>query len=42
VHYTRKTTPLAAGRIVDVSYSAADALGIVDKGMANVKLDVVH
>jgi rare lipoprotein A len=34
--------PYVPGRIVDVSYSAADALGIVDKGIANVKLDVVH
>jgi len=30
------------GHVVDVSYSAAGALGIVDKGIANVKLDVVH
>ena len=34
--------PYVPGRVVDVSYSAADALGIVDKGVANVKLDVVH
>lgn len=34
--------PYVAGRIVDVSYSAADALGMVDKGVANVKLDVVQ
>ena len=34
--------PYVPGRVVDVSYSAADALGIVDKGIANVKLDVVH
>ena len=34
--------PYVHGRVVDVSYSAADALGIVDKGIANVKLDVVH
>jgi rare lipoprotein A len=34
--------PYVAGRIVDVSYSAANALGMVDKGVAKVKLDVVH
>jgi rare lipoprotein A len=34
--------PYVPGRVVDVSYSAAGALGIVDKGIANVKLDVVH
>ena len=34
--------PYVHGRVVDVSYSAADALGMVDKGIANVKLDVVH
>jgi rare lipoprotein A len=34
--------PYVHGRVVDVSYSAADALGMVDKGVANVKLDVVH
>jgi rare lipoprotein A len=34
--------PYIQGRIVDVSYSAADALGMVGKGLANVKLDVVH
>ena len=34
--------PYVPGRVVDVSYSAADKLGIVDKGIANVKLDVVH
>jgi peptidoglycan lytic transglycosylase len=34
--------PYVPGRVVDVSYSAADALGIVDKGIANVKFDVVH
>ncbi|MBR1253357.1 septal ring lytic transglycosylase RlpA family protein [Bradyrhizobium sp. AUGA SZCCT0240] len=30
------------GRVVDVSYSAADALGMVGKGLTNVKLDVVQ
>ena len=34
--------PYVAGRVVDVSYSAADALGMVGKGIAKVKLDVVH
>ena len=33
--------PYIQGRIVDVSYSAADALGMVGKGVAKVKLDVV-
>lgn len=34
--------PYVHGRVVDLSYSAADALGMVDKGLANVKLDVVQ
>lgn len=34
--------PYVAGRVVDVSYSAANALGMVDRGVASVKLDVVH
>jgi rare lipoprotein A len=34
--------PYVPGRVVDVSYSAADALGMVGKGVANVKLDVVQ
>jgi peptidoglycan lytic transglycosylase len=34
--------PYVPGRIVDVSHSAADALGMVGKGVANVKLDVVQ
>jgi len=34
--------PYVPGRIVDVSYSAANALGMVNKGVANVKLDVVR
>jgi peptidoglycan lytic transglycosylase len=33
--------PYVHGRVVDVSYSAADALGMVGKGVAKVKLDVV-
>ena len=33
--------PFVHGRVVDVSYSAADALGMVGKGVAKVKLDVV-
>jgi rare lipoprotein A len=34
--------PYVPGRIVDVSYSAAESLGMVGKGVANVKLDVVQ
>ncbi len=34
--------PYVRGRNVDVSYSAADKLGMVDAGLAKVKLDVVH
>jgi peptidoglycan lytic transglycosylase len=34
--------PYVAGRVVDVSYSAADALGMVGRGTAKVKLDVVQ
>ena len=34
--------PYVQGRVVDVSYSAADALGMVGKGLAKVKLDVVQ
>jgi rare lipoprotein A len=34
--------PYIAGRVVDVSYSAANALGMVGKGAAKVKLDVVQ
>ena len=34
--------PYVPGRIVDVSYSAAETLGIVGRGVAKVKLDVVH
>ena len=34
--------PYVRGRVVDVSYSAAEALGMVNKGVANVKLDVVQ
>lgn len=34
--------PYVPGRIVDVSYSAANALGMVGKGVTNVKLDVVQ
>jgi len=33
--------PYVPGRVVDVSYSAAQSLGMVGKGIANVKLDVV-
>ncbi|WP_363252056.1 septal ring lytic transglycosylase RlpA family protein [Bradyrhizobium sp.] len=34
--------PYVPGRVVDVSYSAANALGMVGKGIAKVKLDVVE
>jgi len=34
--------PYVRGRVVDVSYSAAESLGMVEKGVTNVKLDVVH
>jgi rare lipoprotein A len=34
--------PFIAGRVVDVSYSAAETLGIVSRGVAKVKLDVVQ
>jgi len=34
--------PFVHGRVVDVSRSAAVALGMVDKGVANVRLDVVE
>ena len=34
--------PYVPGRVVDVSYSAAQTLGIVGRGVAMVKLDVIH
>jgi rare lipoprotein A len=34
--------PYVPGRVVDVSHSAADALGMVESGVAKVKLDVVQ
>jgi rare lipoprotein A len=34
--------PFIPGRVVDVSYAAAETLGMVDGGIAKVKLDVVH
>ncbi|MGY3368255.1 rare lipoprotein A (peptidoglycan hydrolase) [Bradyrhizobium sp. GM2.4] len=34
--------PYVRGRVVDVSPSAAEALGMVDKGVTNVRLDVVQ
>ena len=34
--------PFTRGRIVDVSYSAAESLGMVGDGVAKVKLDVVQ
>ena len=34
--------PFVPGRIVDVSYSAPETLGIVGRGVAKVKLDVIQ
>jgi rare lipoprotein A len=34
--------PFISGRVVDLSQSAAETLGIVDRGVAKVKLDVVE
>ena len=34
--------PFVRGRVVDVSYSAAESLGMVGRGVAKVKLDVVE
>jgi rare lipoprotein A len=34
--------PYVPGRVVDVSHSAADALGMVESGITKVKLDVVQ
>jgi rare lipoprotein A len=34
--------PYVPGRVVDVSYAAAETLGMVGGGLAKVKLDVVH
>lgn len=34
--------PYVPGRIVDVSYSAAQSLGMIGKGVTNVRLDVVQ
>jgi rare lipoprotein A len=34
--------PYVRGRVVDISPSAAEALGMVDKGVTNVRLDVVR
>ena len=34
--------PYVHGRVVDVSVSAAESLGIVDRGTAKVKLDVIN
>ena len=34
--------PFVRGRVVDVSYSAAESLGLVGRGIAKVKLDVVQ
>jgi rare lipoprotein A len=34
--------PFVPGRVVDVSYTAAERLGITEQGITKVKLDVVH
>jgi rare lipoprotein A len=34
--------PFIPGRVVDVSYSAAEKLGMIGRGIAQVKLDVVQ
>ncbi|MDH2341967.1 septal ring lytic transglycosylase RlpA family protein [Bradyrhizobium sp. SSUT18] len=34
--------PYVRGRVVDISPSAAEALGMVDKGVTNVRLDVMQ
>jgi len=34
--------PFVRGRVVDVSYSAAKQLGMIDRGVAKVKIDVVQ
>lgn len=34
--------PYVRGRVVDISPSAAEALGMMDKGVTNVRLDVVQ
>jgi len=34
--------PIVRGRIVDLSYSAAEQLGIVGRGVAHVRLEVVE
>jgi rare lipoprotein A len=34
--------PFVHGRVVDVSYAAAETIGLVGKGVAEVQLDVVH
>ena len=33
--------PFVSGRVVDVSYAAAETLGMIGRGVAQVKLDVV-
>jgi rare lipoprotein A len=34
--------PFVRGRVIDVSHSAAESLGMVGRGVAKVKLDVVE
>jgi rare lipoprotein A len=34
--------PFIPGRVVDVSHAAADAIGLTERGVTKVKLDVVQ
>jgi rare lipoprotein A len=34
--------PFVPGRVVDVSYSAAETLGMVRRGVAKVKIDILQ
>ena len=34
--------PFIPGRVVDVSYAAAEALGMIEPGIAKVKMDVLR
>jgi len=34
--------PFVSGRVVDVSYSAAETLGMTERGVAKVKLEVIQ
>lgn len=33
--------PFVSGRIIDLSYGAAETLGMIEKGLANVKIEVI-